>query len=681
MVRPVGLGYNALVVFRARFTACAGVLVGALIGLGSGCPAPASGRLRARRGPAPDPDLARMPPLIPRSQLLAGPGRARVRLSPDGRRVAFLGAHHGRVALGVLELDSPGARPRFPGQHVPPVRSYVWAPDGKSLLCLVDRGGRERSRLYRCPVTTGDARALTPKGVQAVVLRRSLRHPQEVLVRMNQRDPRAFDVYRLDVQSGQLALDTRNPGRMVGWVSDFDYRLRAGRVVTPDGRVRLVVRDTVRSPWRTLRTWPSGAEGWPFLFSPDGRSVYLFGNRGHDKLRLMRVELATGTAQEVYADPRADLPRQALVSPRDGRLEAVGVEREKLRWHALLPRVRSVLARLQRLAGRSTFKVLGRSRDDSRWLVAVDGDRSPGRLYLLDRPSGRLRLLFHLRPSLRGLRLARSRAITVRARDGLRLPGYLTRPPGRRQTRVPTVLLVHGGPWARDRWGWHPWVQWLANRGYLVLQVNYRGSRGYGKRFLNAGDREWGRKMQQDLEDAVRWAVKRGLADPRRVAILGWSYGGYAALAGVVTTPRRYAAAVDVVGPSNLITLLQGLPTWWAPLRGLFYRRVGHPVRDAAMLRARSPWFHAARVRTPLLIFQGANDPRVPRRESDQMVAAIRRARGRVSYVVYPDEGHGLARPENRLDMAARTEHFLARHLGGRAEPPRSNLGSSAEKR
>ena len=269
----------------------------------------------------------------------------------------------------------------------------------------------------------------------------------------------------------------------------------------------------------------------------------------------------------------------------------------------------------------------------------------------------------------------------IRARDGLRLVSYLTLPLGRRTRRLPLVLLVHGGPWSRDRWRYHPYVQWLANRGYAVLQVNYRGSAGFGKAFLNAGNREWGRRMQHDLTDAVRWAVKRGIADPRRVAIMGGSYGGYAVLAGVTFTPKRYAAAVDLVGPSNLDTLLRSIPPYWKPLQAIFRVRVGDLRRDAAMLRSRSPLFFASRIRTPLLIFQGRNDPRVKMRESNQIVAAIRRNMGQVQYVVYPDEGHGIRRPENRLDFAGRTEKFLMLHLGGRAEPYRGVVGSSAQVR
>jgi dipeptidyl aminopeptidase/acylaminoacyl peptidase len=317
------------------------------------------------------------------------------------------------------------------------------------------------------------------------------------------------------------------------------------------------------------------------------------------------------------------------------------------------------------------FQVTSRDRADATWLVAFTEDRGPTRWYTWDRVARKGTFLFTARPKLEGLALAEMKPVTIKARDGLELPGYLTLPPGVPGKSLPLVLNPHGGPWWRDRWGFNGWVQWLANRGYAVLQVNFRGSTGYGKRFLNAGNREWGKKMQDDLTDAVRWAVKQGIADPKRLGIMGGSYGGYATLAAATFTPDLFRCGVDIVGPSSLFTLIRTFPPYWKPLRGMFDQRVGNvdDPKDEALLRAASPLFHADRIKMPLMIQQGANDPRVKQAESEQIVAAIEKAGGRATYVVYTDEGHGFARPENRIDSFARAEAFLAEHLGGRAEP------------
>jgi dipeptidyl aminopeptidase/acylaminoacyl peptidase len=416
-------------------------------------------------------------------------------------------------------------------------------------------------------------------------------------------------------------------------------------------------------------------------FTRDGRSLVLLDNQGRDKARLIRLELATGRVTELCADERADLSRRVLIHPDDLTVQAIATHYLKLRWKVLDRRVRQDFARLARLAGLLNFRVLNRTSDGRRWVVQQSGDVQRSRYYLYDRADRRARFLFAVRPELERFRLAPMVPHVIRARDGLRLVSYLTLPLGRSPRRLPLVLLVHGGPWSRDRWRYHPWTQWLANRGYAVLQVNFRGSAGFGKAFLAAGNREWGRKMQRDLTDAVRWAVARGTADPRRVAIMGSSYGGYAALAGVTFTPKRYAAAVDLVGPSNLETLLASIPPYWKPLRAIFRVRVGDRVRDRRLLYQRSPLHFAHRIRTPLLIFQGRNDPRVKPAESEQIVRAIRRRGGQVGYVVYPDEGHGLRRAANRLDFAGRVEAFLGRHLGGRVEPYVLQAGTSAEVR
>lgn len=635
---------------------------------------------RPPRRPRVSSDLARMPPLIPRQLLFAGQGRAKPALSPDGRRLAYLSPVKGVVNVWVRTLGKSDDRPVTRDTRRS-IGRYFWAMDSRSLFYLQDHRGDENDRLHRVDLATGRITVLTPKGVRARIVAVSKHHPQQLLVAMNQRRRSLFDVYRLDLTTGRLTLDTPNPGRVVGWHVDFQYRVRAARAISPTGGSQLLVRDRLGAPWRVVRTWSPLEQGRPVTFSRDGRSLVLLDNLGRDKARLIRLDLTTGKVTELCADKRADLSRRVLIHPDKLIVQAIGMNYLKLRWRVLDRGLQADFAHLARRAGSMTFRVLNRTSDGRLWVVQRSGDVQRSRYYLYDRLGRKSRFLFAVRPELQRFRLASMVPHVIRARDGLRLVSYLTLPPGRSSRRLPLVLLVHGGPWSRDRWRYHPWTQWLANRGYAVLQVNFRGSAGFGKAHLAAGNREWGRKMQRDLTDAVRWAVARGTADPARVAIMGSSYGGYAALVGVAFTPKRYAAAVDLVGPSNLETLLASIPPYWKPLRAIFRVRVGDRKRDRRMLRQRSPLHFAHRIRTPLLIFQGKNDPRVKPAESEQIVRAIRRRGGKVGYVFYPDEGHGLRRAANRLDFAGRVEAFLGRHLGGRVEPYVLQEGTSAEVR
>jgi dipeptidyl aminopeptidase/acylaminoacyl peptidase len=327
---------------------------------------------------------------------------------------------------------------------------------------------------------------------------------------------------------------------------------------------------------------------------------------------------------------------------------------------------------------RGEFSVVDRDLADRSWLVEYNTDDGPIYYYTYDRASKKSQLLFSSRPQLENLSLAQMQPISYQSRDRLTIHGYLTTPVGIPAKNLPTVLLVHGGPWARDTWGYDSMVQWLANRGYAVLQVNFRGSSGYGKKFLNAGNREWAGKMHDDLIDGVNWIVKQGIADPKKVAIVGGSYGGYATLVGLTFTPNVFAAGVDIVGPSNLITLIESIPPYWTPMMAMFRYRVGDPEKDAEFLKSRSPLFFADRIKAPLLIGQGANDPRVKQAESEQIVAAMRKANKPVEYILYTDEGHSFARPENRLHFFAKTEEFLGKYLGGRVEPMGNIPGNSA---
>ena len=395
--------------------------------------------------------------------------------------------------------------------------------------------------------------------------------------------------------------------------------------------------------------------------------MYFRDARGRDTAALVRLDMLTGESTVLAADPRADIGGM-IVDIQTRAPRAYTVVAERMEYHALDPAIAPDLDFLAR-SGIGDWGLSSRTEDDRLWVVSANSDTRPAVDYLYDRPAQTLREVLRARPELDGVALRRMNPVRIAARDGLSLVSYLTRPDT--ATLPPLVLLVHGGPWARDYFGYNAWHQWLADRGYAVLSVNFRGSTGFGKAFINAGDGEWGRRMDDDLCDAITWAVAEGHADRARIAIMGASYGGYATLVGLTRNPALYACGVDIVGPSNLETLLRTIPPYWESIRADLYRAIGDIDTAAGLAQAheRSPLFSAANIRKPLLIAQGANDPRVKQAESDQMVAALRAGGIPVTYVLFPDEGHGFARPENAIACNALIEDFLAHHLGGEAEP------------
>jgi dipeptidyl aminopeptidase/acylaminoacyl peptidase len=672
------------------------------------------------RPAAPDPDLAKMPRLIPRRVLFDNPEKTAPRISPNGKLLAYLAPVDGVLNVWVQTVGKNDAHPITQDKYRG-IRRFFWAKSSKYILYLQDVGGNENYRLYKVNPATKKTTLLTPKKkVRAGVVALSKRHPKELLITLNKRDPRLFDVYRLNLETGDMTLEAQNPGSVLHWVADYDYQVRGALAMDPKGNQVLLVRKRKKGPgrvkgrtkrrdkrrtkrrdkrrpkdrtvgraksrtkgrgdasaWRKLRVWSPLEQGGPVAFTRDGQSILAMGNKDSDKKRLYTIEIKTGEIKEIFSGQKADLA-EVEINPDDHKVEAVAVEYKKLRWKPIDPRVKADFAALEKIAAGKVFGIINRSNDDRKWVVGVTADTHPVRFYLYDRNTQKATLLFDSRPKLREYTLASVKPVVIPARDGLQLVSYLTRPPGRTLKKGPLVLFVHGGPWSRNRWAFNSRVQWLANRGYTVLQVNFRGSRGFGKKFLNAGNKEWGRKMQHDLTDAVKWAIAQGRADPKRVAIMGGSYGGYAALAGVTFTPDLYRAAVDIVGPSNIITLLKSVPPYWKPMQAVFRNRVGDIETEREMLEARSPLNHAHKITTPLIIFQGKNDPRVKMKESDQIVQAIRKREGQVRYIVYPDEGHGFRRPPNKLDFYGRTERFLARHLGGRAEPFKPIKGATA---
>jgi dipeptidyl aminopeptidase/acylaminoacyl peptidase len=610
--------------------------------------------------------------LIPRGVLFGNPERISPRISPDGTRLAWIAPRDGVLNLWVAPIGPDGVDWAV-AQAVTEdtdrgVRIFQWAHDGRHVLYLQDVGGDENWRLYDVDLVTSQRRDLTPfEGIHANIIATSRRRPTEVVVGINADNPQLHDVYRLDLSSGSLLKEIVNPG-YAGWVADEDLVVRCAAAPLPDGGYDVLVRDSAEADWRKLLTIPAeDATTWDVLsFSGDGTSLLMISAASVDTGALTRIDLATGAATVLASDPAADVTG-ALLHPDTREPQIVMVLRDRMSYAVLDPSVTDDLKAVRALhPGDPIFS--GRDDADGTWLVGFTNDAGPIPYYMYDRATRSGRFLFDHQPALSEFELAAMEPFSFTARDGLVIHGYMTFPPGLGRRGLPAVLNVHGGPQVRDTWGYDAEAQWLANRGYLCVQVNYRGSTGYGKAFVAAGDREWGGKMHDDLVDAVRFVSGEGWADPARVAIFGGSYGGYAALVGAAFTPDVFCCAVDIVGPSNLKTLLETIPPYWAPMIAQLYRRVGNPETDVDFLWSRSPLSRASDIRIPLLIAQGANDPRVKQAESEQIVAALVTAGIEHEYILFPDEGHGFAKPENRIKFYTAAERFLARYLGGRFE-------------
>jgi len=613
---------------------------------------------------------ADLPPLIPRDVLFGNPEKVSPQISPDGRRLAWIAPDDKNVLQVWVKTVGRTDDKVMTADKKRGIRRYLWAEDNKTLLYLQDVDGDENWHAYGVDLASGNVRDYTPfQGVRADIVATDPAFPGEILVSLNLRDRKVFDVHRLDLATGAVVLDTENPGDAVGWGADARLQVRAAQVATPDGGTEIRIRETVKSPWKSwMKVGPEEILDFQD-FTADGRAAILTSSIGSDTARVVERDVATGAEKVLASSPEVDAGA-LVIHPRRHVVQAVAFAPGRSRWTVLDPSVAADFEGIGKLSD-GDFTLVNRDSADAHWLVAFTSDRGPVRYYAWDRAAGKGTFLFVHQPRLEGLQLAEMKPVVVTSRDGLKLNSYLTLPAGVPPRGLPMVLYVHGGPWARDAWGYNSTAQWFANRGYAVLQVNYRGSTGYGKEFLNAGNRQWGLKMHDDLIDAVGWAVQQGIADPKKIAIYGGSYGGYAALAGVTFTPETFACAVDIVGPSNLKTLVNSIPPYWKPLRAVFDVRMGNvdDPKDADLIKAASPLFKADKIQRPLLIGQGANDPRVNKAESEQIVSAIEKNGGKVTYVVYSDEGHGFARPENRIDFNARAEAFLGSCLGGRVEP------------
>jgi dipeptidyl aminopeptidase/acylaminoacyl peptidase len=618
--------------------------------------------------------------LIPRSVLFGNPDHAAPDLSLDGKYLATLEPVNGVLNLVLSSTADPSKKRPITTSTDRPIFRFQWSKQPGKLLFFEDQGGDENYHLYVVDVESGKTVDLTPyPKVQAELMRTSFDRPGEVLVGMNDRDARYHDVYRVELATGRRTLVLRNDQDFSGFAIDRSLSIRLAEKTQADGSVVYYQRDrrgAFAEPYMTIPfedTRVTGVEG----FDRSGRTLYMVDSRNRDTAALVAVDFATKKSTVMAEDPRADV-FEAAADPRTGTPIIVGTEYERVQMRALERGWQADLEYLSTLAPGGNVFFSSMSADGKKTVVTSTVSDGPATYYLYDRSSKKAELLFHSQDALTKVKLARMQSLTIPTRDGLSMVSYLTLPvgsdanaDGKPDHPLPLVLYVHGGPWARDSWGYEPTHQWLANRGYAVLSVNYRGSVGFGKKFTDAGNLQWGGKMNDDLLDAVKWATDSGIADPAKVAIHGASYGGYATLAAMTLSPDTFACGVDEFGPANLLTFEQTIPPYWEAYRTDLYRRVGDPRTEEgkAFLRAHSPVTFAGSVKRPLLIGQGANDARVKPSESEQFVEAMKARNIPVTYVVFSDEGHGFVRPANATAFTAASETFFAQCLGGAYEP------------
>jgi len=604
--------------------------------------------------------------LIPMRDFFKNPEKSGFQLSPDGVHLSWLQPWRNRMNIHVQRIGSAEVI-RITDATERDIYSYYWL-NNERIGFIQDKGGDENFRAYAVDVDGSDFKDLTPfENVRVRFIDDLEDDDDHILIGLNKRNPRIHDVYRLNVNTGKLKLIAENPGNVAGWSTDNDGQLRIA--VTSDGvNSSVLYRSTEKDPWKLLVTTSFKDSFYPLYFTPDNRLMYVGSNLQRDKTAVYRYDPETAeTLDLIFEHPEVDVYR-LMQSPRTKKITGISYTTDKSHYHFFDEERKKLQDMVEAKLPGYEVSLADMSRDETRVLVRTYSDKSLGAYYYLDRPTGVFQKLVDVSPWIKEEEMADMQPISYTSRDGLTIHGYLTIPRGMDHKKLPVVVNPHGGPWARDHWGFNQQVQFMANRGYAVLQMNFRGSTGYGRSFWTASFKQWGRRMQDDITDGVLWLIKQGTADPERIGIFGASYGGYAVLAGLVYTPSLYACGVDYVGVSNIFTLLDTLPPYWELGRKKMYEMIGHPETEKALLKAASPVFHVHRIKAPLFVAQGANDPRVKKAESDQIVAALKSRGIDVPYMVKDNEGHGFSNEENRFDFWRAMEKFLAKHLGGRAE-------------
>ncbi|MBN2009034.1 S9 family peptidase [candidate division KSB1 bacterium] len=644
--------------------------------------------------------------LIPREILFGNPDKAALRISPDAAKISYLAPLDGVLNVWVAPVDKPTEAVAVTHDTLRGIRIYFWSYTNQHIIYLQDLGGDENWQIHAVNVDTKEDKNLTPfeeiigpdgkpmtmpNGKQlrprATIQEVSYKFTNEILVGLNNRNPQYFDIYRLNILTCDMKMILQND-EFMAFQTDDDYNIRYAMQMRADGGADMYTPNP-QGGWTLFDRIPMEdmLTTQPITFDKTGQILYMIDSRGRNSAALTATNLQTGEKQVIYENEKADLS-DIMIHPTERTIEAAASDYIRTEWKVLDKSIQPDMDYLNDMT-KGDIQVTSRSLDDKIWTIASIVDNGPVRYYLYDRDNKHATFLFTNRRNLERVTLSHMHPFVIQSRDSLDLISYLTLPywtdkdnNGKPNAPIPMVLFVHGGPWARDSWGYDPYHQWLANRGYAVLSVNYRGSTGFGKNFINAGNLEWAGKMHNDLIDAVNWSIAEGIADSSKIAIMGGSYGGYATLVGLTFTPDIFACGVDIVGPSNIQTLLETIPPYWAPQIQIFTTRVGDYRTESGreFLKSRSPLTFVDNIKKPLLIGQGANDPRVKQAEADQIVKAMEEKSIPVTYVLFPDEGHGFARPENRTAFNAVTEIFLSENLGGRYQPIGKDFqGSSIE--
>ena len=603
-------------------------------------------------------------PLIPMKDFFRNPTKSSFQLSPNGKYLAFMQPWETRMNVHVKKIGED-EEVRLTSATVRDIAGFIWAGNGR-IAFVQDKGGNEDFHLFVVDIDGENSKELTPfEGVRVSLVDDLEDEDDFMLIGMNKRDPRVFDVYRINVASGEMEMIAENPGNIVGWQTDNAGKLRIA--TTSDGvNTSILYREKETDPFKTILTTSFRDTLAPLFFTFDDKHIYASSNLGRDKQVIVKYDVANAKELEViYEHPDVDVSG-LLRSKKRKVITGVAFVTEKQDYHFFDDARETLQTTLEEKLPNYEVAVANRSKDETKILVRTYSDRSLGAFYFYDIETGELRKLVEVSPWLNEEHMAEMTPIKYQSRDGLTIHGYLTLPRRTEPENLPVVVNPHGGPWARDNWGFNPEVQFLANRGYAVLQMNFRGSTGYGREFWEISFKEWGKSMQDDITDGVKWLIDEGIADPKRVGIYGGSYGGYAVLAGLAFTPDVYACGVDYVGVSNIFTLLQTIPPYWEPMREMFYAMVGDPEKDKELVTAASPLFHADKITAPLFVAQGVNDPRVKKAESDQIVNALKERGIEVPYMVKENEGHGFRNEENRFDFYGEMEKFLGQHLGGK---------------
>ena len=607
-----------------------------------------------------------IPRLIPMEDFFKNPESTGYDLSPDGEHIAFLKPWQKRLNVHVQKIGEEEAT-RISSAMARDVAGFIWA-NNERIAYVQDTAGDENFRLYAVNIDGSGFQELTPfEKVRVGIVDELENDPEHMLIDMNKRDARVFDVYRININTGQMEMIAQNPGNITGWMTDHDGKLRIA--LTTDGvNTSVLYRDKEKDDFQTLITTSFKETFNPIFFTFDNKNLYVASNIGRDKEAIFEYDIEKKENIRLISEhPEVDV-NTLIKSDKRKKITGTYYYTEKLHYHFFDEDREQLQAELEKRLPGYEVRVYSMSKDETKVLVRTFSDRSLGGYYFLNRDTNEFMKLVDISPWLNEDEMSEMKPVFYTSRDGLTIHGYLTLPKGLKPNNLPVVINPHGGPWSRDTWGFLPDVQFLANRGYAVLQMNFRTSTGYGRKFWEAGFKQNGLAIQDDITDGVKWLIDQGIADPERVGIYGGSYGGYCTLAGLAFTPDLYACGVDYVGISSWFTILKGIPPYWEPMKEMFYEMVGHPEKDKELLERASPLFHADKIKAPLFVAQGANDPRVNKIESDQIVEAVKSRGVEVEYMVKDNEGHGFRNEENRFDFYRAMEKFLAKHLGGRAE-------------